>query len=200
MEEKQQQNTAVIILAAGRSMRMGSPKQLLKYRNKSLLQHAIDTALESKVQKVVVVLGYEAGEIESQIHKKSALIIKNPEWDSGMASSIRRGIDFLQKQEPIVDNVLIMVCDQPHVSKELITLMIHTQKERNNSIIACTYANTLGTPVLFHNQHFEELSQLTGDRGAKSILNNYAGSIVTIPFESGSIDIDTSENYKNLIE
>lgn len=196
----QQQNTAIIILAAGRSMRLGSPKQLLKYQDKNLLQHTIDIAVESEVQNVIIVLGYGAEEIENQIHKKSAIIIKNPEWESGMASSIRWGINFLKRQEPIVDNAVIMVCDQPHVSKNLIRQLIQTQIEKNNSITACSYANTLGTPVLFQKKHFEELSQLKGDRGAKSILNKYIGSIEIIPFERGSIDIDTTENYKNLIE
>lgn len=200
MQKDQQQNTAVLILAAGRSARMDSPKQLLKYHEKSLLQHTIDSALDSDVQNVIVVLGYEAEEIENQIQKKSAVIIKNPEWESGMASSIRWGINFIKKQAIIVDNVLIMVCDQPHVSKELINQLIQSQGENNSSILACSYANTIGTPAIFHKDYFEELSKLRGDRGAKSILNKHAEIVDTIPFEQGSIDIDTSENYKNLIE
>lgn len=200
MQESQQQITTILILAAGRSARMGSPKQLLKYQNKSLLQHTIDSALESKAQNVIIVLGYEAERIEKQIQKKSALIIKNPKWESGMASSIRRGIYFLNEQSITTDNVLIMVCDQPHVSKTLINLLIQTQEEKKSSIIACSYATTIGTPAIFRNKHFEELSMLKGDRGAKSILNKYAGKIEIIPFEQGSIDIDTIENYKNLTE
>ena len=200
MQEKQKENTAIIILAAGRSNRLGSPKQLLNYQGKSLLQHTIDSALESRVKLVIIVLGYDAEEIENQIREQSALILKNPDWATGMASSIRLGINFLKKQEPMVDNALIMVCDQPHVSKELIKLMIQKRQEKNTSIIACSYSNTIGTPVLFHNQHFEDLTQLMGDQGAKSILMKYPESIEIIQFEQGRIDIDTPENYKNLIE
>lgn len=200
MQENQQQNTAILILAAGRSARMGSPKQLLKYQKKSLLQHTLDIALKSKAQNVIIVLGYEAEGIEKEIHKKSAIIIKNPEWESGMASSISRGIHFLKEQSITTNNVLIMVCDQPHVNKKLINQMIQTQEDKKSSILACSYANTIGTPAIFRKEHFEELSKLKGEHGAKSIFNKYVGKIEIIPFEQGSIDIDTIENYKNLTE
>lgn len=117
-----------------------------------------------------------------------------------MASSIREGIKFLKDQSIITDNILIMVCDQAHVSKKIINQLIEAQEEKNSSIIACSYANTIGTPAIFHKEHFEELSNLTGDHGAKSILNKHAGKVEIIPFEQGSIDIDTIENYKNLTE
>ena len=200
MQRKHPSNTAILILAAGRSSRMGRPKQLLNYRGKSLLQHTIDIALESEAKTVIVVLGYEAGKIENYIQKKTAVVLKNAEWESGMATSISMGISFLQEQAVLADNVLIMVCDQPHVSKELINRLIQTQEENKHSILACSYANTIGTPAIFSKEYFDELSKLRGDRGAKSILNKYAEIVGNISFSKGSIDIDTSENYKNLIE
>jgi molybdenum cofactor cytidylyltransferase len=93
-----------------------------------------------------------------------------------------------------------MVCDQPFVNAKLLKDLIKKQEESGSSIVASSYENIYGTPALFHKEHFNELSALTGDTGARSLIKSYAESIEAIPFDQGSIDIDTIEDYRNLVK
>ncbi len=191
---------AIIILAAGRSARLGSPKQLLSYRGKNLLQHSIDTAFESKTGPVLVVLGSEIQAIEAKLQRTNLRIVENPEWESGMASSIRYGLNTLQCHYPDTEAVILMVCDQPFVNTKLLNDLIDKYEESGSNIVASSYENINGTPALFHKTYFRELAALKGDIGARFLIKKYAKSLQTIPFLKGSIDIDTMENYRNLLK
>lgn len=190
----------IIILAAGRSARLGSPKQLLPYADKNLLQHSIDVAVESSMKPVIVILGSEIEEIERKIDYSGVIIAKNPDWESGMASSVVCGIKTLNKLHPDIESVILMVCDQPFVTAGLLNDLIKRQKASGSSIIASSYDNIMGTPALFHKKHFPELVSLTGDTGARSLLKKYAETLQTISFEKGGIDIDTIEDYRILVK
>jgi len=191
-------NCAIIILAAGRSARMGSPKQLLSYQGKNLLQHTIDIASVSEIGPIIVVLGSGIEEISAQLNTNSLTIIENPNWESGMASSVVCGLNAMNNLYPDTEAVILMVCDQPFVNAKLLKDLIKKQKESGSSIVASSYENIHGTPALFHKEHFTELSLLNGDSGARSLIKKYAESIKTIPFDQGSIDIDTMDDYRNL--
>ncbi|SDM45145.1 molybdenum cofactor cytidylyltransferase [Daejeonella rubra] len=197
-KESKPANIAVIILAAGRSARLGSPKQLLSYRGKTLLQHSIDIALESQVSPVMVVLGSNKEMIEKELDQTNILIEENTLWESGMASSISCGINKLNAIAPDSEAVILMVCDQPFVSASLLNELIKQHRETGKPIIASSYENTLGTPALFHKSLFSELSALEGESGAKSLIKKYSQKTGSISFDQGSIDIDTRENYRNL--
>jgi molybdenum cofactor cytidylyltransferase len=116
-QNSQPSSIAVIILAAGRSARLGSPKQLLSYRGKTLLQHSIDTALESMASQILVVLGSKKDSIKKEIEQTQIFILENSSWESGMASSISCGITNLQIIAPESEAVILMVCDQPFVNQ-----------------------------------------------------------------------------------
>jgi molybdenum cofactor cytidylyltransferase len=191
-------NIGIIILAAGTSARMGSAKQLLSYRGKSLLQHSIDTALDSLAEQVIVVLGARKEIIEQEIDQSNIQLIENPLWESGMASSIQFGLQELKTMLPKADGAIFMVCDQPFVNAELLNKLIDKHISSGKNIVASKYANTLGTPTLFHHSFFDELSMLKGDIGAKSLIKNYKNQTESVEFQLGSIDIDTQENYLNL--
>jgi molybdenum cofactor cytidylyltransferase len=193
-------NYAIIILAAGRSARLGSPKQLLSYQGKNLLQHTIDIANKSNIGPILVVLGSEIEKIESTLDPKALIVVKNPNWESGMASSIVYGISKLNDLIPEAEAVILMVCDQPFVNAKLLRDLIKKQEETGSSIVASTYENIKGTPALFHKVHFNELSMLDGDRGAKFLIKKYAESLQTVYFPKGGIDIDTIEDYRNLVK
>lgn len=192
------QNIGIIILAAGKSARLGSAKQLLNYRGKNLLQHSIDAALESVAGKVFVVLGSGKEEIEKELEKTNIHIVENPMWESGMASSIQAGIKELKNTLPNAEGVIFMVCDQPYVNAELLNKIIEKHVLTEKIIVASSYADTLGTPTFFHKSLFEELSALLGDLGAKSLIKKYKNQSESVNFDLGSIDIDTRENYLNL--
>ncbi len=191
-------NCAVIILAAGRSARLGRPKQLLPYQGKSLLVHAVDIAKDSEAGPVIVVLGAGASELEKLIDEKNLHIVENKEWQEGIASSIRCGLNTLKRVALLSDAVILMVCDQPHIDTTIINELIDTQKKTGKPIVASRYGNTTGTPVLFFKSLFAELLELEGDKGAKKLIDKYPAELATISFPLGEIDIDTEEDYQAL--
>jgi molybdenum cofactor cytidylyltransferase len=192
--------TGIIILAAGASTRMGQPKQQLKFGDETLLQRAVRTALDTMAASVIVVLGANAHEIQAELQQGSAVISVNPDWQEGMASSIRIGLQQLQKQLPEVENAIFMLCDQPFVSSALLNQLIQTHNEDKGGIIACTYNDTIGAPVLFNKRYFGELMALSGQEGAKHLLLKFSDDVIAVPFDQGGIDIDTPEDYQRLTD
>lgn len=191
-------NCAVIIMAAGMSSRLGSPKQLLQYRGKSLLQHTIDIAKQASAQTIIVVLGANFELICRQTDLSDTHPVKNEDWDTGIASSISCGINALQNVNPITDAAILMVCDQPFITSSLLNELVLTQKASDKPIVASQYAETVGIPALFHKNFFPQLLKLTGDSGAKKIMQQYPDLLFTVPFSPGNIDIDTLEDFEKL--
>lgn len=191
-------NIGIVILAAGSSSRLGKPKQLLLYNDKSLLQHSIDAAINSNGNSVIVVLGANEDLISKEINKTGAHIITNKEWEEGMASSVRTGLDTLFKISPTTDGVIFMVCDQPYISSSLLNDLISTQQKTKKPIITSSYGETIGPPALFHKSLFNELMQLKGDAGARKIIQQHSYEVATVLFTNGKIDIDTKEDYEAL--
>jgi len=177
---------------------LGTSKQLLLYKEKGLLHHAVDAANEVDVKTVIVVLGANADVLLKEVENKHVYVAMNYEWKEGMASSIRCGMQALLDISPAADAVIIMVCDQPFVSASLLYELITVQKERGKKIVASKYANTMGPPVLFHKSIFPELLELKGDAGARDIIVEYADDVITILFPKGDIDIDTATEYEAL--
>ncbi|MES2874690.1 MAG: nucleotidyltransferase family protein [Bacteroidota bacterium] len=192
------ENYAIIILAAGNSSRLGSPKQLLTYGGKPLLQLAIDSAKESGADQVIVVLGSSMQLIECKISTEGILIIENPNWENGLSSSIKAGLKTLTKISVDFDAIILMVCDQPFVDAKILKALIHEQAMTGCAIVGCSYDDTKGIPALFHKSIFPELLSLEGDTGAKKMFEKYKEVASFVSFKDGGIDIDTLEDYKNL--
>ena len=188
----------IVLLAAGASSRLGSPKQLLVYGRQTLLQHSIRTALHTMAQKLVVVLGAGAAEIQVEITSDKLSCVVNEQWKEGMASSIQCGLDYITSWFPGIQNVLFMACDQPYVSVELLDKLVTLQKETGSPIVASQYAGTAGIPAIFNKVLFPELMQLKGDRGARKLITAHPDKVLTVSFPAGEIDIDTGEDYRNL--
>jgi molybdenum cofactor cytidylyltransferase len=190
--------TGVIILAAGSSSRLGTAKQNLVYQGQTLLQRAIETALVSICQPVIVVLGANENVIRPTIEEMPVNIISNADWQEGMSSSIRLGIKEIQKTEPNIASVILMLCDQPFVDFSILNVLVKTQTNNGRDIAACAYNDTIGAPVLFDVVYFEDLLLLKGQEGAKKLLVKYSDKVVSIPFPLGSVDIDTIEDYEKI--
>lgn len=188
----------VIILAAGPSTRMGEPKQNLRYKAKSLLQHSLDAAIQSGCTPVIVVLGANAGNSLNELANEKVSIVLNTEWQEGMSSSIRKGVEELKKIEPNVSDVILMVCDQPFVNPGLLKQLIEKKTSSGKKIVASFYNNTSGVPVLFDKTFFPELLLLQGPEGAKRILNFYIELVAEVKFPEGDIDVDTQQDYEAL--
>lgn len=188
----------IIILAAGASTRLGKPKQLLQYRGKTLLAHAINEAVNSNADAVVVVLGKDANLFKKEIDERKIRVAINSSWEEGMASSLRLGMDTLLKDKPYIDAVIFMVCDQPHISSSVLNELIITQQKTTKQIVTSNYGDSMGPPALLHKKYFEELMKLSGDAGARKIIQKNMNDVATILFPEGNIDIDTEEDYKKL--
>jgi molybdenum cofactor cytidylyltransferase len=188
-------NIGIILLAAGGSMRLGHPKQLLKFGDRTLLQYSIEAALASGATPVVVVLGANADQLQQEINSEKVQVMMNQKWEEGMASSIRCGVSGF---DDIVEGIILMVCDQPYVSADLLNELIETHQKSGKQIVACSYGNTFGPPVFFHRSLFGELLQLKGDVGARNIVKQHSDLVETIPFVKGTVDIDTEADYQEL--
>lgn len=192
-------DTVIIILAAGSSSRMEEPKQLLVYNNQSLLGHIIDEA-KSSLMPVIVVLGANEQKIKIAIESQKVEIAINQNWQCGMSSSIKTGLKKALEMDKEMRNCILAVCDQPYVSSLLFTELVKQKIKTEKKIIACSYANTLGTPCLFDKKYFDELMNLGGDHGAKKLLLKYAGDVASVSFEKGKIDVDTKKDYEELFK
>lgn len=191
--------TGILILAAGNSSRLGEPKQLLNFKGKSLLLHVTQQALEV-TKSVVVVTGSNHHQIKKEIENLKAVIIENTNWNEGMASSINVGLNQILTLFPNIESCIISVCDQPFIEASVFTELISKQKESQNGIVASQYSEILGTPVLFTKKYFEDLLSLSGQEGAKKLLQKFKNDIAEINFEKGAIDIDTEDDYQQLIQ
>ncbi|MES1181982.1 MAG: nucleotidyltransferase family protein [Flavobacterium sp.] len=189
----------IVILAAGNSSRLGEPKQLLTYRNISLLQNAVDQSMKIQKAAVGVVTGAWKTVVEKELAGKDIHVFHNNEWETGMASSIKNGVHGLCKLFPSLNAILILVCDQPFLTYTVLNNLIHEYLNSGKGIVASSYNNTLGTPVLFSNRYFPALLDLQGQEGAKKIILQHVADSASIDFPEGGIDIDTSEDYDRLI-
>jgi molybdenum cofactor cytidylyltransferase len=188
----------IIILAAGSSSRYGSPKQLLSYKGKSLLRHSVDVAVETGCHSVIVILGANCEMMRNEVNDKPVIIVENPGWREGMASSIRCGVEKIMNGTFRPEGVIIMVCDQPNVSSSLLLKLVEKNKETEKPIVSCSYDDNFGTPALFHQSFFPALMKLTGDKGARKLISENQDKATTVPFPEGITNIDTVSDYELL--
>ena len=191
-----------ILLAAGGSTRLGRPKQLLAYRGRTLLRHAAEQALASRARPVVVVLGADEARCQQELAGLAAtdvVSVPNPDWAVGMGSSIRTGVTALMGHAPDVRGAIILLCDQPLVTAEVLDTLIARHVEAPAATIAAHYAGEPGVPALFPRARFGELAQLDGASGAKRLLRaTEASPLVTVPCPGAAIDVDTLADYEAL--
>lgn len=162
------------------------------------MEHSVNVANDADANPVIVVLGANAPLLEKEIEEKKVHIVVNKEWQEGMASSIRCGLNTLLHIAPSSGAAILMVCDQPFVSASLLNELISTQKNTGKQIVASQYQDTVGPPALFDKMIFPELMELKGDAGARKIVERHRNETTTVLFTGGNIDIDTEADYKAL--
>ena len=196
--------TGAIILAAGASTRLGTPKQTILYEGKTLLQHAIEAAQGASCHPVMVVLGAHADTILSDLanlHPSSAAnMVHNEHWRQGMGTSIAVGLESLLQIDKTLSFAIIMVCDQPFANAALLRILMKEQEQTGKGIVASAYADTMGVPALFDHKYFDVLMQLSSDEGAKKIMLHHQEDVALVPFEKGVIDIDTIRDVERFRE
>ena len=190
-----------LLLAAGGSTRLGSPKQLLEYEGKSLLRRAAESARAAVGGPVVVILGSGAGRIKRELNGLDVHPVTNPSWAHGMGTGVRLGIKTLEELAPgRVDAVLLMLCDQPLVGPEALARLqkAFRQSALSGALAAAAYNGTVGVPAVFGRAYFDEMSHLPDDAGAKQILRRHRPSVTEVPMPEAATDIDTREQYEHL--
>jgi molybdenum cofactor cytidylyltransferase len=187
----------IVLLAGGKSSRLGQAKQLLVFKGKTLVKRAALIASEV-TDKIVVVTGAQADQIKQELSDTDSIIVFNKNYEEGIASSIGAGLSTMQESFPGIEVVIFIVCDQPYIFTSLLKQLVQEHEQKEKGIVACAYGETLGTPVLFQKKYFSLLLQLKGDHGAKKIIQNNLDDVATINFPEGVIDIDTAEDYEAL--
>ena len=186
---------AALVLAAGGSARLRRPKQLLRFQEESLVRLAVAAAHGAGSSPILVVLGRDRAEITVELSDLPVEILPNEWWERGIGTSIRVGIAAL----PPAEAVVILTCDQPYVSAELISRLIEEQTNSQREMVASAYAGTIGVPALFTYACFEKLLSLGDQQGAKALLLAQVDAVGRVDFAEGAIDIDTPEDYADLI-
>jgi len=190
----------IIILAAGASTRMGQSKQLLLVDGKSLLLRAATIALEANAQKTIIVLGAGETQHRSALTSLPIEIVVNTEWNKGMGSSIKTGLQYLQEQPSNIDEIIIMVCDQPYVTADHLKVLQKKSVDTDKQIVASFYNGSPGVPALFKKTIFPQLLSLDDAHGAKRIIQRNEAITELIAFPKGSVDLDTPEDYRNFLD
>jgi len=186
---------SAMLLAAGESKRMGGPKLLLKWNKGTIIEKSVDTLLASKINELIVVLGYQAQAILKRLGSRRLKAIINHQYRMGMSSSIQRG---LGQVSPKSKAILIALADQPFVETDLIDLLIDIYSQNPHGIVLPIFKRRRGHPVILNRGRYqEEMENLTGDIGCKPILDRHPEDILEVEVKTEGIiaDIDSWEQY-----
>jgi len=200
MPSKQGLKIAQLILAAGTSSRMGEPKQLLPWDETTLIEHAIVQSIETQKVTTYVVLGANYEAVFDQIKHLPVKIIHNKNWQMGMGKSIQTGVQNIVNKDVNYDAILISLIDQPLITSAYYKKLINKLGVTSDIIIASDLGGHIGVPAIFSKTIFEELLQLENDFGARHIIKKYSLQITTIALDDLGKDIDTKEQYQQIIK
>ncbi|MBN1277669.1 MAG: nucleotidyltransferase family protein [Deltaproteobacteria bacterium] len=195
-------SVAGLVLAAGASTRMGQPKQLLPVDGGTIIERALNEALNSDLDKVVLVLGYHAGRIKKVIKhiliNPKLKVVLNREFRRGMSSSIISG---LAEIEDNYDHVMILLADMPYINSELINFLLHRYLVSSLHLGAISIKGKRSHPVIISSRFFNELRNLKGDTGARSLFRKYSDQVCLVEAEGNydEKDIDTPDDYNSFI-
>jgi len=181
-------NATAVILAAGSSSRLGTPKQLLQSDGTTLLRRTALAACSSRAGEIIAVLGYDAQAMTKELQGLRVRTVENSHWREGIGSSIRCAVGALGDG---CDCVLLMLCDQTKLTHAHLDTLIDTFARRPDHPAASVYAGSPGVPALFPRAMFGELLSLRGDSGAKRVLMACGTDLSLIPWPDGVYDVDT---------
>lgn len=188
---------AAVVLAAGTSSRLGTPKQLLELDGRPVLAHTLEAVRQSTLDPILVVLGHERNQIEHRVDLSAATVVDNPDFRSGQSSSMRAAMRSLPVD---IDAVIFVLGDQPLVEAEVIDALANARRHRGAVIAQPRYAEGRGNPVLFGRELFEELLGVTGDTGARPLLERHRDwvTLVDVSEHRRPDDLDTLADYAAL--
>ena len=189
----------LILLAAGESRRMGTPKQLLSYKGSSLICHAIKETVASVCNPILVVLGANSDRISPEINNLSVHITYNTQWRQGMSASIANGIKALLEIKINFDAVIVALADQPLITASVYDRLVERYYQNKVKAVASNYSDTIGVPALFDRTLLPELLKMDNRGGAKQLLHKYSDRNFNLDLPEAAIDIDTPTDYQKLL-
>jgi molybdenum cofactor cytidylyltransferase len=193
-------NVGAIVLAAGASFRMGSPKALLRMGEETFLQHVVGQLHRAGVDDVVIVLGADADEIRNSLPWFGGTIVVNQNWEEGQLTSVIAGLKALGQR--LLDGVLIWPVDRPLIASTLIAGLLKAFRESGKSIVVPVFEGKRGHPAIFSSIVFDEICVAPLNVGARHVLRNHPDDIheLTTSEEGVLLNIDTPEDYKKYVE
>jgi molybdenum cofactor cytidylyltransferase len=189
-----------LLLAAGGSIRLGQPKQLIEFEGSTLLRRAAETLAAAACETKVVVLGAEADECLGELRGLDLDTCVNSNWNKGMSGSIKAGLHRILDIEPAISAIIITLCDQPYVTADIVDHFIAEYRRIRPPVVAAEYNNVCGVPALFSSEMFDDLLQLEGDKGAQSVIRKAGPNVIHISVPEAAFDIDSSEDLLKLGE
>ena len=188
---------AAVVLAAGGSTRFGRPKQLLPLGESTMIEQVLSAVMAASVDQVVVVLGSSAAQIAERIPAGCRIVV-NREWESGISSSIRAGLELV---DPGVEAALFVLADQPCITGTALRRILQAYYARDKTIVVPTVRGQRGAPVLFDRRLFPELQALWGDVGGRQVLACHEDQVQEVEMESSDVflDVDTLADYRRLL-
>lgn len=185
-----------VVLAAGASTRIKPLKQLIPWRGKPLIWHAVRAAIEGGLDPIVVVLGKSGQDIQSALQGTAVEFIENPNWDEGQSTSVKAGLEAIRAR---VEAVIFLLADMPFVGGDLVQALVEEHRRTLSPLVAPHAEGRRANPVLFDQETFPALKDLEGERGGRGLFDRFHHSV--IPWDrSATLDIDTSEDLKWLRE
>jgi molybdenum cofactor cytidylyltransferase len=184
---------AAIVLAAGRSTRMGPQNKLLAdIGGKPMVRRVVETALASKARPVLVVTGHQANEVAAALAGCDVTLAPNPDYATGLASSLKAGVRAVPGES---DGALILLGDMPRIAPEHIDMLIETFAVAPDATVVPVHEGRPGNPVLWPRRTFPDLLQLDGDAGAKRLIAAHREQVREVELATDGIfaDVDTPE-------
>jgi len=191
---------AGLILAAGESSRMGQDKALLTYGDRTFLEIIVATLHEAGMERVVVVLGHHAEQIQGAVTLEGAEIVINRDYARGQTSSLQAGLRALES--PSLEAVVLCLVDHPLVSADTVRRLISSFRQSGAPVVIPTFRNQRGHPVVIGRALFEELKSLSPDEGANTVIRKHhdATTLVEVGDKGILIDVDNPDVYRRWCE
>ena len=186
-----------VVLSAGESSRMGRPKALLPIDGQTFIERIVAALKQTKVGKIIVILGHNARELQSKISHLPVEILINTDYKLGQLSSLQLAVRYLQPDLDC-DGMLVHLIDHPYLAPALVEEMIRRFYETKKRIIVPKFHGKRGHPVIFSNALFDEILSAPMEEGAKAVVNAHRAETLEIETEEEGIavDIDTPELYQ----
>ncbi len=188
-------NLSILIPAAGGSHRLGQSKQLVQFKSGTLIQNAVNIAESITPQEIIVVTGANAKAVKDTVHQTTVRWVHNPYWSNGMGSSIAAGMSGIAAESSAV---MILLCDQWRLHTSDLRALTNAWRENPARIYCAQTEGENMPPVIFPACHFEELRELDGKKGARSILEKHPGILTPVTLQNAAFDLDTQAHLSIL--